>query len=345
MNNISVQFNTKTVGVETSTKELRRRYRASEGFKRLLHAAAAAQLKGDLVTLKSSNSKATRALERAVCRVRRTMEVDTEGRAARSVYLMKRNKVWTEVHKAVAIHAMKATTPDTLAVMPVWVYSPTISHRAAARLVARTAPESITAILGEVENIEYRENRSRATDKRGDTAQTESAELTPWEEETAEYNDAGVLETPAERQEREQNDRNTKEQQGIRIARERAAAEGREFIPPTTRSEAPKPAPRFHEYIHAWERTLAPAPTPSTRELPEAPYYHATEGKMNKANRAAWETLSDERAAHQQRRTALDDDENEQLELADLDAELSPNDLEADMLPAWEAMERYAAAQ
>ena len=66
---------------------------------------------------------------------------------------------------------------------------------------------------------------------------------------------------------------------------------------------------------------------------------------MQKANRAAWETLSDERAAHQQRRAALDDDENEQLELAELDAELSPDDLEEGMLKPWEAMERYAAAQ
>ena len=345
MKHVEVQFNTRTYGVKSSTKELRRRYKQSEGFKRLLHAAAAAQLKGDPVTLKGSNPKATRALERAVCGVRRTMEIDTEGHAARQVYMMKRSKAWEEVHKASAVKAMKDTTPDTLGVMSVWVYSPTISHRAAARLVAKTAPDSIGMMLEDAAVIEFKENRSRTTDKRGDNTKTESAELTPWDEEAAEYNDAGELETPEQRNKREQDERKTKERQGIRIARERAAAEGREFIPPTNRREAPKPAPRFHEYIHAWERTTAPVPTPSTRELPEAPYYHATEEKMNKANRAEWERLSAERAAHQQRRADLRDDENEQLELADLDAELSPDDLEADMLPAWEAMERYAAAQ
>jgi hypothetical protein len=345
MKHVGVQFNTRTYGVKSSTKELRRRYKQSEGFKRLLHAAAAAQLKGDPVTLRGSNPKATRALERAVCGVRRTMEIDANGHAARPAYLMRNGKTWTEVHKASAVKAMKATTPDTLGVMSVWVYSPTISHRAAARLVARTAPECISTMLEEAATIEFKENRARNTDKRGDNAQTESAELAPWEEETAAYNDAGVLETPNERQEREKNERKTKEQQGIRIARERAAAEGHEFTPPSTRREAPKLAPMYHEYIHAWERTTAPAPAPVTKELPAAPYYHATKEKMQKANRAAWETLSDERAAHQQRRAVLDDDENEQLELAELDAELSPDDLEADMLPAWEAMERYAAAQ
>jgi hypothetical protein len=345
MKHLQVQFNTRTYGVKSSTKELRRRYVQSEGFKRLLHAAAAAQLKGDPVTLKGSNPKATRALERAVCGVRRTMEIDTNGHAARPTYLMRDGRTWTEAHKASAVNAMKATTPDTLGVMSVWVYSPTISHRAAARLVARTAPESISTMLEDAAVIEFKENRARNTDKRGDNTQTESAELAPWEEEAAAYNDAGELETPAERQEREQNERKTKERQGIRIARERAAAEGRAFIPPTPRRVKVETAPQYHEYIHTWERTTAPAPAPVTRELPEAPYYHATEEKMQKANRAAWEILSDERVAHQQRRAVLSDDENEQLELAEFDAELSPDDLEADMLPAWEAMERYAAAR
>ena len=137
MKNVEVQFNTRTYGVKSSTKELRRRYRQSEGFKRLLHAAAAAQLRNRLVTLKGSNPKATRALERAVCGVRRTMELDTNGHAARTAYLMRAGKTWEEVHKASAVKAMKATTPDTLGVMSVWVYSPTISHRAAAELVSQ----------------------------------------------------------------------------------------------------------------------------------------------------------------------------------------------------------------
>lgn len=345
MKHVQVQFNTRTHGVKTSTKELRRRYSQSQGFKRLLHAAAAAQLKGNPVTLKGSNPKATRALERAVCRVRRTMEIGTQGHAARTAYLMRDGRTWTEVHKASAVKAMKDTTPDTLGVMSVWVYSPTISHRAAAQLVARTAPESISSLLGEVETIEFKENRSRATDKRGDNDQTQSAELAPWEEETAEYNNAGELETPEQRHEREQNERTAKEKAGEKIARERADAEGRAFIPPTPRRAKAKPAPRFYEYIHTWERTPAPTPAQVALPLPEAPYYYATEEQMSRANRAEWETLSSEREAQQQRRAILSTDENEQLELADLDAELSPDDLEADMLPAWEAMERYAATQ
>lgn len=343
MKHVEVQFNTRTHGVKSSTKELRRRYVNSEGFKRLLHAAADAQLKNHRVTLRASNPKALRALERAVSGVRRTMELDTQGHAARPAYLMKGGKTWTEVHKASAVRAMKATTPDTLAVMKVWTFSPTISHRAAARLVAKTAPDSINSLLEDAAVIAFKEDRGRATDKRGDNAQTEAAELAPWEEEAAEYNDAGELETLAERQEREQREREAREKKGIRIARERARAAGKVFIPPTPRRTTPKPAPRFHEFIHVWERPQPPAPTPVAHELPAAPYYHATEAKMEKS---AQEELSAERKAYRERRAELDDDENERLLCAELGESLADDeDLEAGMLEPWEAMERYAAAQ
>lgn len=342
MKHISVQFNTRTHGVKSSTKALRRRYKQSESFKRLLQVAAAAQLHGDPVTLQGSNPKATRALERAVCRIRRTMELDPEGHAARVAYLMRQGKTWAEVHKASAVRAMTTTTPDTLAVMKVWTFSPTISHRAARKLERLTAPDSIGSLLEDAAVIEFKENRSRATDKRGDNAQTEAAELSPWEEETAEYNDAGKLETTAERHKREQSEREAKERRGVEIAKERAKAAGKVFIPPTPRRPQAKPAPRFYEYIHVWERAADPAPAPAAQPLPEAPYYYATEARMPAAAQAE---LSAERKAHQQRRALLDDDENEALELAELDAELSPDDLEAGMLPAWEALERFAAAQ
>ena len=179
MQHISVQFNTNTYGVKSSTKALRARCWKSPGFYRLLQAAAAAQLKGNPPTLQGSNPKATRALERAVCKIRRTMELDPEGHAARAAYLMRQGKAWGEVHKASAVRAMKTTTPDTLAVMKVWTFSESISHRAARKLERLTAPESISSLLDDAEVIAFKEDRSRSTDRRGDTAQTEGRELTP----------------------------------------------------------------------------------------------------------------------------------------------------------------------
>ena len=322
MKNLQVEFNTRTLGIKSSTEELRRRYRQSPGFQRLLKKAANDRLRGKAVTLKASNPKALRALESAVYKVGvKEFEMTLpEGIGARAVYLMKDGKAWAQVGKRAAVRAQKATTPDTLAVMPLWIYHPRISWAAARRLDALTAPESVSSMLEDAAPVEFSENRSRDTDRRGDTAQTEGRELSPWEEESAEYNDAGELETRAERAEREQVGRRT---------------------PKAT----PKPAPRYFEYMHVLERTT-PAPTPAvTHDLPAAPLYHATEDAMKKANRAEWEILSGERDAHQQRRAKLDDDHNEQLELADFDEFLSPEDLEADMLEPWEAMERYAAAQ
>ena len=188
MKNLEVQFNTRTSGIDSSTKELRRRYRKSDGFKRLLQAAAAAQLRNRGVTLKASNPKALRALERAVCGVRRMMEVDIGNEAARQVYLMKDGKAWAQVKKSHAVRAMQETTLDTLAVMPVWVYSPSISWSAARKLDALTAPEDVY-IAPEV--VEFSEPRER-----------ESAHPNQHEEDASSYNDAGVLETPSERRER-----------------------------------------------------------------------------------------------------------------------------------------------
>lgn len=325
MKNVEVQFNTRTYGVKTSTKELRRRYSQSQGFKRLLHAAADAQLKNRPVTLWASNPKALRALERAVCGVRRTMEIDTAGHAARTVYLMRDGRTWTEVHKASAIRAMKATTPDTLAVMPVWVYSPTISWAAAAQLTAKTAPEQIT-ISPEI--IEFTETR-----------ECESAHPNPHDEERSAYNDAGELEMPHERQER--------------LQREGVSTERKEAFEDTWRPlplrKADEPTPVLNRHPNAaWyepsEVTGHTAPkTATAKELPAAPWYHAAEAQMNKEQQ---DLLSAERRAHQERRAALDDDENERLLCAELGESLADDeDLEAGMLEPWEAMERYAAAQ
>ena len=319
MKNVRVEFNTRTSGIKSSTEELRRRWAKSPGFQRLLKKAANDKLRGRPVTLKASNPKALRALKSAVYKVGvKEFEMTLpEGVSARAVYLMKNGKTWAQVKKSAAVRAQQATTPDTLAVMPLWIYHPRISWAAARRLEARTAPESINTMLEDAAPVEFSENRSRETDRRGDFAQTEGRELTPWEEESAEYNDAGELETQTERAEREQVGRRT---------------------PKAT----PKPAPRYFEYMHVLERTT-PAPTPAvTHDLPAAPLYHATEAQMDKATQ---DELSEERKAHQQRRAELDADQSEQLELAELDAELSPEELESDMLEPWEAMERYAAAQ
>ena len=319
MKNVQVEFNTRTFGVKSSTEELRRRYRQSPGFQRLLKKAANDKLRGRPVTLKASNPKAVRALESAVYKVGvKEFEVQIpQGVGARAVYLMKDGKAWTQCSKRAAVRAQKATTPDTLAVMPLWIYHPRISWAAARRLDALTAPESISSMLEDTAPVEFSENRSRDTDRRGDFAQTEGRELTPWEEESAEYNDAGELETREERAEREQAGRRT---------------------PKAT----PKAAPRFYEYVHVWERPAAPASEPVVQALPEAPLYHATEARMSAAAQAE---LCAEREAYQQRRAELDDDENEQLDFAEIDGLLSPEDLESDMLEPWEAVERYAAAQ
>ena len=188
MKNVQVEFNTRTCGVETSLKELRRRWAKSPGFQRLLKKAAYDQLRGEPVTLKASNKRAGRALELAVCKVRRTMELDTEGHQARQVYLMRKGKTWAEVHKAVAVKAQKETTPDTLAVMPLWIYDPSISWAAAAKLDRLTAPEMVAIAP---ETVEFSEHRER-----------ESAHPNIFEEDASRYNDAGELETPSERRDR-----------------------------------------------------------------------------------------------------------------------------------------------
>ena len=300
MKNVQVEFNTRTYGVETSLKELRRRWAKSPGFQRLLRKAAYDQLRGEPVTLKASNKRAGRALELAVCKVRRTMELDTEGHAARPCYLMRKGKTWTEVHKAVAVKAMKETTPDTLAVMPLWIYDPRISWAAAAKLDAKTAPEPVTVAP---ETVEFSENRER-----------ESAHPNMFEEDASSYNDAGELETPTERRER-------LSREGVGVAR----AE--------TFEDAWKPLPLKKE---------RPERAPITEKpLPEAPYYHALEAKMD---REAQEQLSAERREFQVRRAQLGDDEAERLLCAELgEGWADDEDLEDGMLEPWEAWEQYAA--
>lgn len=195
MKNTQVQFSTRARTVKSARNELRARCRKSPGFLRLLRLAANEQLKGRAPTLSASNRAALRALEYAVCKLRQQNEIGlSEGVAARPAYLMRKKtdnskrRPWMEVHKATAVHAMQETTLDTLAVMPVWVYSPTISHRAARKLEALTAPELVTV---EEAPLEYRENR-----------ESESAHPNPFTEDASTYNDAGELETPTERRER-----------------------------------------------------------------------------------------------------------------------------------------------
>ena len=65
MKNVRVEFNTRTLGIKSSTEELRRRWVKSPGFQRLLKKAANDKLRGRPVTLEASNSKALRALEQA----------------------------------------------------------------------------------------------------------------------------------------------------------------------------------------------------------------------------------------------------------------------------------------
>ena len=317
MNHVRVQFNTRTHGVKSSLDELRRRYRTNPGFKRLLLAAAYAQLRrGEQATLSASNPKALRALMLAVCGVRRTMELDTLGEPTRDVYLMQEKKGWREASRERATAELKRISLDAITVMRVTVFEPTLSWQDAAALDAQHAPET-PEILPEV--APFSEDRSRAADRptrtRHDEHKLEMRELTPWDEDAATYNDAGELETPDERSER--------------LAKLGASRERRE-----TFEDAWRPLPL---------KTTAPERPPKTEKpLPAAPYYYAAEYKMAAEDQA---TLSAERRAHRQRRALLDDDENERLELADLDAELSPDDLEEGMLEPWEALENFAAAQ
>ncbi len=305
MKHIQVQFNTRARTVKTARAELRARCRKSPGFLRLLRLAANEQLKGNRPKLKASNRAALCALEYAVCKLRQQNEISlSEGVAARPAYLMKmkreNGRAWTEVHKATAVNAMKRTTADTLAVMPVWVYSPTISHRAAAKLDKLTAPELVTL---EEAPLEYRENR-----------ESESAHPNPFTEDASTFNDAGELETPTERRERL-----TREHKSPRVHRE-------------TWEDADAPLPLLPKVVR-------PARSPA-RRLPAAPWYCATEEKMDKA---AYAVLTAEREAYQERRAELDADEREQLEHTEFDECLAPEDLEQDMLEPWEALERYVA--
>ena len=246
MKNVQVEFNTRTQGIKSSTKELRRRWVKSPGFQRLLKKVAYDRLRGEPVTLKASNPKALRALERAVYKLGvREFELPTNGHAARQVYLMRQGKAWSEVHKASAVRAMRETTPDTLAVMPLWVYSPSISWRAAAKLDAKTAPEPVYLAP---ETVEFSENR-----------ESESAHPNIFEEDASSYNDAGELETPSERRER-------LEREGVSLAH------------PERFEDAWRPLPLKK---HAPAR----API-AKKDLPAAPYYYATEAQMDKETQA-----------------------------------------------------------
>ncbi len=302
MNHVRVQFNTRTHGVKSSLAELRRRYRTNHGFKRLLLAAAYAQLRrGEQVTLSASNPKALRALEQAVCGVRRTMELDTLGEPTRDVYLMQEKKGWREASRERATAELKRISLDAITVMKVTVFEPALSWQDAAALDARHAPETVY-VTDEV--VPVSEPRDLT-----------SAHPNIHEEDASSYNDAGELETPAERRER--------------LATRGPRGERRE-----TFEDAWRPLPL---------KTTAPERPPKTEKpLPAAPWYYAAEYKMAAEDQAA---LSAERRAYQQRRALLGDDENERLELADLDAELSPDDLEEGMLEPWEALENYAARQ
>ena len=317
MNHVRVQFNTRTYGVKSSLEELRRRYRTNPGFKRLLHAAAYAQLKrGERVTLEASNPKALRALELAVCGVRRTMTISTLGEPTREVYLMREGKAWREVSHERALAELRRIGLDAITVMKVTVYDPAISSEDAAAMHAKHAPEAVE-ILPEV--APFSEDRSRAADRptrtRHDEHKLEMRELTPWDEDAATYNDAGELETPEERRER--------------LAKLGPRQERRE-----TFEDAWRPLPL--------KKTAPERPPKTVKPLPAAPWYYALEYKMAAEDQA---TLSAERRAYQQRRALLDDDENERLEFYDMDAELSPDDLEEGMLEPWEALENFAAAQ
>lgn len=302
MNHVRVQFNTRTHGVKSSLAELRRRYRTNPGFKRLLLAAAYAQLRrGEQVMLSASNPKALRALEQAVCGVRRMMELDTLGEPTRDVYLMQEKKGWREVGHERAIAELKRISLDAITVMKVTVYEPALSWQDAAALDAKHAPETVY-VTDEVAPVS--EPRERT-----------SAHPNMFEEDASRYNDAGELETPAER-------------------RERLATLGPRRERPDTWEDAWRPLPL--------KKTIPKRAPKTAKPLPAAPWYYAAEYKMAAEDQAA---LSAERRAHQQRRALLDDDENEREELYDLDAELSPDDLEEGMLEPWEALENFAAAQ
>ena len=154
----------------------------------LLLAAAYAQLRrGERVTLSASNPKALRALERAVCGVRRTMELDTLGEPTRDVYLMQEKKGWREASRERATAELKRISLDAITVMKVTVHDPALSWQDAAALDARHAPETVY-VTDEVAPVS--EPRERT-----------SAHPNMFEEDASRYNDAGELETPAERRE------------------------------------------------------------------------------------------------------------------------------------------------
>jgi len=258
----SVDFITRAETVKRARDELRERCRKSPGFLRLLRKAAAEQLKGARPVLTASTPAATRALEYAVCKLRMQTEVNVpEGVAARPVYLMREEtehgRPWTEVSKRRAVFAMKQTTPDTLAVSKVWVYSPTISHRAARKLDALTAPEEVT-IDDHILTWE-------------DTRQIESAHFT---DDRGVYDDAGNLVHPDDAGEQEER--------------------------PETWEEAWRPLPLK-------EKVARRAPTPA-REVPEAPFYHATQ---TQTPRWAQLLMDAEQDAHKERKEELARDDEE----------------------------------
>ena len=323
MKHVQVEFNTRTQGIKSSTKELRRRWVKSPGFQRLLKKAAHDKLRGQPVTLRASNKRAQRALELAVYKVGVSeFELPTMGHASRQVYLMRRGKAWGEVHKAVAVKAMRETTPDTLAVMPLWVYSPNISWRAAAKLDARTAPETVYLAP---ETVEFSENRER-----------ESAHPNIFEEDASSYNDAGELETPTERRER-------LEREGISLARPERFEDAWRPLPLKKTREAAifKRNPNAAWYEPSEVIGFATPEKVQVKPLPAAPYYYATEAQMDKETQAE---LSAERKAQRERRALLADDEAERLLCAELGEALADDeDLEAEMLEPWEVWEHYTA--
>lgn len=316
MRHVEIEFSTRARTVKSARDELRARCKKSPSFLRLLRKAAAEQLKGNRPELSASNPAAQRGLEYAVCKLRQQTEIHVpEGIAARPAYLMREEtehgRSWTEVSKRRAVFAMKQTTPDTLAVSKVWVYSPTISHRAARKLDRWTAPETVKL---EEKILQWE-----------DTRQIQSEHF---RSDAGIYNNAGEL-----------------------VFTEYVDGEPRRYTL-TEKNERvwiKKPSQQPHEpRLETWEEADAPlpllpkvdraAPVPA-RQLPAAPFYHASQVRMSKEDYAV---LAAERTAYQEYRADVDADEAERLAFADLDEALSPEDLEEGMLEPWEALERYA---
>ena len=293
---LTIKYYTCENTIKAATRELRARCRKSEGFYNLLKLGAARHLKGQPVEYISNNPKAERALKNAIAGIARTEIPHIGNGPYRTIYQTRGERgIWHEIPKATADEIRKETTADSIAVREVIVYSSKISHKHAAQLDRQTRPQFARHVTEWHDPIDNRESQSA------------HAGLY---DERLEYNDAGELETPQERQKR----------------LEQWAKERRE-----TWDDAER---HISYYL-----TKTPEEKPERRiiRLPAAPEYHASPNKLSPEAKRA-NTIRAEEKEHRQMK--LNTDAAEVTHYAEIDELLSEENLEENMLSAADALKR-----